>query len=421
MRPVWVVVLVLALLALVVGIALLVHVTFHFPDTVRQRNQPPTSFYPVLLASTTNVDMHQRPWPLVDQQSLPPGERVLLKEQTDSRENGIWLAPITVSAEWTRAPDLVHAWQLAEGATVFVQQGELQHEETFVLRLLSRQTTRTSTLTAPGQAELYFLPVLQHLFGPGHLPSGRVLQVDEAGLATWATAEPCQPLVAAFPTAVRLPRILHLIYGFWDIDQVGVKQAALWRSHNPSWQVRVWTPVRANELVCAVYAEWLPRWNSAPHPVMQVDLLKWFVLHHEGGVYVDTDVEPCPMPEELLGTGRMALWIENDISTHESDLLLTLTGRRLVAGPRLAAHTLASVPHHPLARFMWEHMGTQWNQVDASFDHDISWATGSDALTHVFRNVGDDFVDVHTHTHMWCHHARSGAWKSLTVSSNKGK
>jgi hypothetical protein len=75
---------------------------------------------PVVVATTANVDVATGGLLTIDGVVTVAGGRVLVKDQTDASENGIYLAS---AGEWYRAPDAMSSRNIDRGLMVWVQSG----------------------------------------------------------------------------------------------------------------------------------------------------------------------------------------------------------------------------------------------------------------------------------------------------------
>lgn len=435
MSPWTIVAFVLSLVGVIIGIIMMVFVTFKLPSILeleRDNHPPGTNFAPVNIASTENVNLAVRPYPKIDEMELKSGQRVLLKDQTNSRENGIWIVPRTMDEQWKRARDMSIGKQLVDGATVFVTNGVNNRDNTFVLRILSR-----TQHTKPGETDLYFIPILQHLFGPAQLPSNQVLQVNDRGLATWNT----QDLVAkhmleimdkrglidkSIRPTVYLPEKIHTIYGMWEdtvIPEEWERNIESWKARNKGFQIRVWNPDQCEELVRAEFTHLTDLYTTL-HPVMKLNLLRWLILYHEGGYFLDCDVflkEGTNFQTlwKSMGQPRMMLAVESMISEHECESINRFEIRKhdpCTPGPRISTFFVASCTHHPFIHFIIDHIRDH-QRLEHSYDYEIVYASGTDAITSLYRKYGKDFEDMHVlkceHVNEIMDHRRSSTWKKV--------
>jgi phage-related tail fiber protein len=73
---------------------------------------------PAYLATTANITLSGLQ--SIDGVTPVANDRILVKDQTDATENGVYYA---ASGNWTRAPDFSHTGQVVEGTRVFVTDG----------------------------------------------------------------------------------------------------------------------------------------------------------------------------------------------------------------------------------------------------------------------------------------------------------
>jgi hypothetical protein len=133
---------------------------------------------PVRVASTFNYGT----WPpnsfdtvsSIDTVDLVNGDRVLIKDQTNLEENGIWIASSSVT--WNRASDMPSGTD-ATKAAVFIDEGENNGGASY---------TNTSTSPNVGTSDITFVKFADNGIGAGDglLKTGAVLSVDTTVLRT---------------------------------------------------------------------------------------------------------------------------------------------------------------------------------------------------------------------------------------------
>ena len=112
-----------------------------------------------------------------------------------------------------------------------------------------------------------------------------------------------------------IPRLIHLIYLPWDKDQKLLADEHAFdhgpyerlQRYAPDFEVRLWTRSAVFDFCRAEYpaiADLLP---TLARPTMMVDVLRWLVVYHFGGVYWQYDMNPLvPMARFLPGEGKEA-------------------------------------------------------------------------------------------------------------------
>lgn len=114
--------------------------------------------------------------------------------------------------------------------------------------------------------------------------------------------------VATFPSTL-IPRTIHFIYfadlyhhhdGTPSLPATSQSHAPeLCRKYNPSFEIRIWNETEAHTLIDNEYSWFTPTYDTYKHPIQRVDALKYFVLYHYGGIYMDLDIA-CRRPLEPL-------------------------------------------------------------------------------------------------------------------------
>ena len=122
----------------------------------------------VRLATTDNIDLSGVQ--TVDNYTVYNGDRILVKDQTDAKDNGIYIA--NTSGAWTRAADF-DAPDEVKGAFVFVEEGDVNSTKGFV------QTN--NNLATVGQGDIDFTQfngTYAVTAGNGLTKDGNTLNVD---------------------------------------------------------------------------------------------------------------------------------------------------------------------------------------------------------------------------------------------------
>ncbi|KAH8711956.1 nucleotide-diphospho-sugar transferase [Phaeosphaeriaceae sp. PMI808] len=106
----------------------------------------------------------------------------------------------------------------------------------------------------------------------------------------------------------QIPRVIHFIWfqnlyptheGASQIPTSSSRAPELCREFNPSYEIRLWNATSAREFLSSEYAWFLPVYDGYRYPIQRIDALKYFVLYHYGGVYMDLDIS-CRRPLDPL-------------------------------------------------------------------------------------------------------------------------
>lgn len=177
----------------------------------------------------------------------------------------------------------------------------------------------------------------------------------------------------------KIPRTIHYIWfknlyeshaETTEIPSIGSKSPEICQNHNPQYEIQVWNATTAREFLTKEYKWFLPTFDGYRYPIQRVDALKYFVLWHYGGIYMDLDIA-CRRPlDPLLAfpawfPEASPLGVNNDL--------------------------MASAPRHPMFRRMTEGLVTHnWNLLFPYLT--IFWTTGpqftSDILQEWYKEFG---------------------------------
>ena len=169
-----------------------------------------------------------------------------------------------------------------------------------------------------------------------------------------------------------IPSIIHFIWfknlyetrpDVTKIPSMGSRAPEICQNTNPDFEVKIWNATAGRELLEQHYAWFLPTYDNYAHPIQRVDAIKYFVLYHYGGFYLDLDIE-CR--RSLQPIQRFPAWIPR-------------------ASPQgLNNDALATRKGHPA----WKKMTEMLTPRDKSLIFPyltIFWSTGPQFTTDVFK------------------------------------
>lgn len=106
----------------------------------------------------------------------------------------------------------------------------------------------------------------------------------------------------------KIPKIIHFIWfqNLYDsenrasqIPKTGSHAPELCRKFNPSYEIRMWNASSARTFIAEHYEWFLNTYDNYRYPIQRIDALKYFILWHYGGVYMDLDIA-CRRPLDPL-------------------------------------------------------------------------------------------------------------------------
>ncbi|MAW85486.1 MAG: hypothetical protein CMJ42_03035 [Phyllobacteriaceae bacterium] len=101
-----------------------------------------------------------------------------------------------------------------------------------------------------------------------------------------------------------IPRLLSQT---WKSDRLTGEAARCrdsWLRLNPQLNYRLHDDSASRAVVADVAPEFLAVYDALPFPVMRADIYRYAVIHRDGGLYADIDMECLrPLPDSLFATG----------------------------------------------------------------------------------------------------------------------
>ncbi|KJZ71738.1 hypothetical protein HIM_08880 [Hirsutella minnesotensis 3608] len=157
-----------------------------------------------------------------------------------------------------------------------------------------------------------------------------------------------------------VPRIIHQIFHNWHDpgnetipqDWQEMRQTCL--SLHPTWEHKLWTESASRDFIEKEYSWFLDTYDEFRFPVQRVDALRYFLMRHFGGIYIDLDNGCRKSLEPLL---YYPLWITD--GGHGT----------------LSNNILGAEPEHPFWKLMTESI-MPWADDFVLPYITISYATG---------------------------------------------
>ncbi len=152
-----------------------------------------------------------------------------------------------------------------------------------------------------------------------------------------------------------IPKTVHFT---WKTDQLPEPMQALvegWSIRHPEWQIKLWTDEDNRKLIQQHYPWFLQIFDGYPQNIMRADAVRYFILHHEGGVYADLDVECFQPIDEIINKTRLFLSVEPE--EHISTALATCRGLPFM----LCNAFMGSEPGHTFWQYTFSILKQQGN------------------------------------------------------------
>lgn len=110
---------------------------------------------------------------------------------------------------------------------------------------------------------------------------------------------------------MKIPKIIHQIYE----DPAGPSDLLLdisetWKDKHPDWEYRFWDKQKIGEFLETKCSKYIPMYKSFLYDVQRWDAIRYLILYHYGGLYVDMDYECIENLEPLLEDSDCCMGME---------------------------------------------------------------------------------------------------------------
>ena len=100
---------------------------------------------------------------------------------------------------------------------------------------------------------------------------------------------------------ILIPKTIHQTYKTFDSVPMRWKNGInLWQKYHPDWEYKFWSDDDLNNFMAEHYSWFIPFYYLYPNHIQRVDVSRYFILYHYGGVYADLDISPKQNIEPLL-------------------------------------------------------------------------------------------------------------------------
>ncbi|KZT24417.1 glycosyltransferase family 32 protein, partial [Neolentinus lepideus HHB14362 ss-1] len=109
------------------------------------------------------------------------------------------------------------------------------------------------------------------------------------------------PSAAPYTTPL-VPKIIHQVQlGNITMRPAWAAARAECARHHPAWDLRTWDDAAADAFVAAHYPHLFATYRGYPYEIQRTNILRYLLLHHYGGVYMDLDLKCLQPLDGLLG------------------------------------------------------------------------------------------------------------------------
>ncbi|KAL6855651.1 nucleotide-diphospho-sugar transferase [Trichoderma novae-zelandiae] len=151
----------------------------------------------------------------------------------------------------------------------------------------------------------------------------------------------------------RIPRILHQTTPNTTIPEKWAKSHHSCQETYADFEYMLWTDELARDFISTEYPWFVDNWDGYAFPIQRADAIRYFVLHHYGGIYLDMDTfcnETVPLEKLETGPGPHYALFKSTLPTGVTNDFMITTARH----PAYAA-AVAKLPiFYDITRFWAE-------------------------------------------------------------------
>ena len=89
---------------------------------------------------------------------------------------------------------------------------------------------------------------------------------------------------------MNIPKIIHQTWDSPEGMEIPIRLQILsdtFHEKNPKWEYHLWGREEMRQMVEDYYPEFLPVYDGFKEDILRWDSIRYMILHHCGGVYVD--------------------------------------------------------------------------------------------------------------------------------------
>ncbi|KAH8653174.1 MIPC synthase subunit [Tricladium varicosporioides] len=101
-------------------------------------------------------------------------------------------------------------------------------------------------------------------------------------------------------TGFLIPKIIHQTYKDENIPEHWREAQKATKLLHPDYEYMFWTDASSLSFIQTHYPTFLPIYTSYPYPIQRADAIRYFILFHYGGIYLDLDINPYRNFSSLL-------------------------------------------------------------------------------------------------------------------------
>ena len=178
-----------------------------------------------------------------------------------------------------------------------------------------------------------------------------------------------------------IPKIIHQTWKTEDIPSDWQPLVESWKNFHPNWKYMFWSDQSGLEFVESEFPDFYDTYQSYSYGIQRADALRYLLLQHYGGLYVDMDFECLRSFDNLISKSKLLIGWEPTKHLAEFDHSKVICNA-----------LIASEQNHPF----WHHViGYLKNNNQKVLIHsDVLCTTGPRMLQQVFEKYPGSDISV---------------------------
>jgi mannosyltransferase OCH1-like enzyme len=177
-----------------------------------------------------------------------------------------------------------------------------------------------------------------------------------------------------------IPKILSQTWKSRDLPADAARLVEGWRRLNPEFEFRFFDDAGCRAVMAEAFPQFLDAYDALPRPVMRADVFRYAVVHRDGGVYADIDMECVKPVAPVLASGECIVSVEAHLgATRQAEL-------GYASGVQIANCIFAAAPGHPFFRRAVERAFELFAAHDPSAPAPVEDITGPRMLTRLLSD-----------------------------------
>ena len=172
---------------------------------------------------------------------------------------------------------------------------------------------------------------------------------------------------------MNIPRILHQTWKSESPPRQFKKLMNTWKKYHPLWKHILWTDDMNRAFIKDKFPDFIATYDGYKENIQRVDAVRYFILRHYGGVYIDLDFECLRNIEPLLENESCVLGKESDehCCIHNKEMIISNA-------------FMACTPNHAFIKMLCEELYNR-NSTLQHRNNNILESTGPFMVTRVFQ------------------------------------